>query len=450
MVLRVERVHAKALIEALELSEHYKPFQEVKRRVFKKYGLLGSKYDRVFTALMYRLYRLQGILDRTIAERIGINPSRKPSAIRQALRLSVVLAQFDEAGDEDFNERLLYFISRFLSKRFGVEEADNVIKLYKGLRSNPWRPRNRREELEYKYSMPWILIDALRRLLSWNEIEEFAKSINTRNPLLGFRVNTLKARLEEVLSELQSLGVEAWPSERVPNHIRYRGSLDYQKFRGLREGKVVPQDEASAAAGYLLGARPGETIYDLCAAPGGKTTHLAELAHNLALVVAMDIRHDRLLRLRELALRTGTHSSIHIVAGDARKASLLLRGRADRVLLDPPCTSTGSLAKYPEARWRLSEKTIKDHVAKQRAMLLEAAKLLKPGGRLLYTVCSILPEEGERNIEWFLANVKGFELVPLEDPYEASPLLPGTMRSWPHRHDTSGFFYALLEKKKEV
>ena len=447
MGLRVEKKHAKALLEALELAEHYKPFQEVKRRVFRKYGLLGTRYDRVFTALMYRLYRLQGILDRIAAQRVGINPERLPAAIRQSLRLAVVLGQFDEARDEEFNNTLLRFASLFVSKRFGTEYADKVMQLYRSLRRSPWQPSSHREKLELEYSMPWILIDALRKLLPWDEVRAFAESINTRSPILGFRVNTLKASTEEVLEELHSLGVDAWPSERVPNHVRYRGGIDYQRFRALEEGKVVPQDEASAAAGLILGARPGEIIYDLCAAPGGKTTHLAELAMSQALVVGMDLRPDRLARLRELAMRTGTFLSIVAVAGDARRASTILTRSAHRVLLDPPCTSTGSLAKYPEARWRLTRKTVREHVEKQRAMLLEAVKLLRPGGRLLYTVCSILPEEGEYNISWLLDNAKGIEVVPLEEPYEPSQLLKGTMRSWPHRHQTSGFFYALLEKQ---
>ena len=447
MTLRVEKKHAKALLEALELSEHYKPFQEVKRRVFRKYGLLGTRYDRVFTALMYRLYRLQGILDRIATERAGTNPERLPAAIRQSLRLAVVLGQFDEANDEEFNTTLLRYIATIIAKRFGTSYADSVVKLYQSLRRRPWTPTTRRERIELEYSMPWILIDALRKLLPWDEIKLFANTINTRSPILGFRVNILKATAEDVLKELRDMGVDAWLSERVPNHIRYRGAIDYQRFKALEEGKVVPQDEASTAAGFILGAKPGERIYDLCAAPGGKTTHLAELARNKALVVATDLRPDRLGRLQDLALRTGTAPSIIALVADARRASRLLRGAANRVLLDPPCTSTGSLAKYPEARWRLTPRTIREHVEKQRAMLLEAVKLLRPGGRLLYTVCSILPEEGEHNITWLLENTKGVELVPLSSPYEQSPLLRGTMRAWPHRHYTSGFFYALLEKK---
>jgi len=447
MALRVEKLHAKALLEALELSEHYKPFQEVKRRVFRKYGLLGSRYDRVFTALMYRLYRLQGILDRIASQRIGVAPQKLPAALRQSIRLAALLAQFDEARDEEFNNNLLRYIALIIAKRFRAEQAEKIMRLYRSLRHRPWTPFTERERLELEYSMPIILIDALRKLLPWSEVKAFAEAINSRSPILGFRVNTLKAALEEVLAELNSLGVKAWPSSRVPNHIRYRGAIDYQRFRALEEGKVVPQDEASAAAGLILGAQPGERIYDLCAAPGGKTTHLAEISRNQALIVAIDLRHDRLLRLRELAHRTGTDSSILVLAGDSRRASVFLRHEADRILLDPPCTSTGSLAKYPEARWRLSRRTIEDHVRKQREMLLEAVKLLRPGGRLLYTVCSILPEEGEYNIRWLLEQTDKVRLIPLNGPYDESTLLPGTMRSWPHRHQTSGFFYALLEKK---
>ena len=166
----------------------------------------------------------------------------------------------------------------------------------------------------------------------------------------------------------------------------------------------MPQDEASAAAGYLLNAKPGEVIVDMCAAPGGKTTHLAELSMLGARIIAIDVFIDRLERLVELAVRTGTWPSIYPVRSDAIYASRYIRGHIDRVLLDPPCTSTGALSKHPEARWRLTREAIVKHVGLQRRFLHEADKMLKPGGRLLYTVCCVLPEEGEENIKWLLEN----------------------------------------------
>ncbi|BES82604.1 RsmB/NOP family class I SAM-dependent RNA methyltransferase [Pyrodictium abyssi] len=449
MALRIGKRHVKALIEVLEVSERIKPFQVVKRRVFAKYGILGTRYDSVFTAVVYKMYRMQGILDKIVASRAAIEPSRLPAALRQAARLAVVLAMFDDVGDEEFNNTVITGVTRLLRARFG-DKAETVSSLYRSLLREPWKPGDRIEELELRYLLPGLLIRRLENILGREELEHFARAVNTRRPILGFRVNRLKTSVDKVVRALRDHGVEAWESTRVPWHVRYRGQLDYNNFKPLLAGEVVPQDEASAAAGEVLGARPGELIVDMCAAPGGKTTHLAEIAHNKARIVALDVFSDRMERLLDLARRTGTIPSIDPVIGDARKASLALRLHADRVLLDPPCTSTGALAKHPEARWRLTETAIKKQVERQRVMLLEAVRLLKPGGLLLYTVCSVLPEEGEYNIQWLLDSRSDIELVPIQGPYDESPILPGTMRAWPHRHETTGFFYALIRKRPAI
>ncbi|HIP65778.1 MAG TPA: Fmu (Sun) domain-containing protein, partial [Pyrodictium sp.] len=130
-------------------------------------------------------------------------------------------------------------------------------------------------------------------------------------------------------------------------------------------------------------------------------------------------------------------------------SKLLARIKAHKVLIDPPCTSTGALAKHPDARWRLTEEKLKEIIDLQRALLEEAHKLLRVGGRLLYTTCSILIEENEDNIKWFLKRHPCYQIIPLKGPYEESPWLPGTMRAWPHKHNTTGFYYALLEKVDE-
>ena len=118
---------------------------------------------------------------------------------------------------------------------------------------------------------------------------------------------------------------------------------------------------------------------------------------------------------------------------------------ADKVMLDAPCTSDGTIAKNPELRWRLREKNIVKVVSLQRELIESAWRLLKPGGRLLYSTCSMLPEENEEVVEWFLARHGDAKLIPLNGPYSGG-ILRGTMRAWPHRHKTIGFFYALIEK----
>jgi len=443
--LKPSKREVKAFLLFLEEAERYKPFQVAKRRVYSRYNLLGTRFDRVTTSIVYKLYRLAGILDHVLRERFNVEPGR---LLRQYLRLAVYLAQFDEVGDREFSETVIAAAAAIAARRFRPGDAELVERVYRELTRRPWQPGSREEQLMLRLLLPPILIEALERLLPPGEVEAFAEAVNARQPLLGFRVNRLKATVEDVLRELRRLGVEAWESRRVPYHVSYRGGLDYQRFRPLQEGWVVPQDEASAAAAWLLSPPPGAAAADLAAAPGGKTTHMAELMALQGRIVAFDVYHDRMLRLLELAQRTGTIAAIDPVEADARRAHLLLgEERASHILLDPPCTSTGALAKHPEARWRLTRRSIEYHVRLQREMLEAAARLLKPGGRLLYTVCSVLPEEGEENVRWFLERHPGFRLVPLHGPYDPSPLLPGTMRAWPHRHGTTGFFYALLEKR---
>ncbi len=439
--MRLGRREVRALAEALEAAEKYKPFQVAKRKVMEKYGLAGSRVDRITTALLYKLYRMQGILDQ-LASLAGLEPTRLPPLPRQAVRLAALLAVADEVGDREFTDSLVKDLSRLVGARYGTGLGSAVERLYRSLLGQGIPPELR-EQL--RLMLPGIIIRRLRLLLPGSEIDEFAKAVNERRPWLGLRVNSLKATVDELVREVEKYATEVELS-RVPGHIRYRGSLPYSRFKPLLEGKAVPQDEASAAAGIILAPREGETVVDLCAAPGGKTTHLAELMKLRGRVVAMELYADRMKRLVTLAVRTGTYTAIEPVLGDALRASRLIHRPVDGVLLDPPCSSTGAIAKHPEARWRLTEEALARLAERQWRMLQEALKLLPPGGRLLYTVCSVMPEEGEYLLQRLLETER-VELIPLRGPYDESPLLPGTMRAWPHRHGVTGFFYALLEKR---
>ncbi len=440
------------LIEATMKAELYKPMQVAKREVFREAGILGTRKDRVFTAIIYRLYLLQGTLDRIASRLTGIpleafrEDSDMDPLLRAALRLAVYLKLFDRVRDENLLRAFETTAPKLLAERVGVKAAELLETLWKRLDGFRWRPSSREEELEYRYHVSAWLIERLRRVLG-SELEDFLKAIN-RQPWLGFRVNTLKATVDEVVEKLRRLGLEVKVSPYVPTVVKYRGGVNYEELDLLREGKIVPQDDSSALAAILLDPRPGERIIDLTAAPGGKTVHMAELARLQAEVVALDVFHDRMRRLVELAVRTGTISSIHPALMDARLAPQAFGYEVfDKALVDPSCSSTGVLAKHPDARWRLNDERLKELTTQQRELLEAAVKLVKPGGRILYTVCSVLPEEGEEVVKSVLeTHGKCLRLVPLNGPFDPSPLLPGTMRAWPHRHETSGFFYALLEK----
>ncbi len=442
--------HLQALLEAFELAERIKPFQVAKRRVFTRYGIKASPQDILLTALMYKVYRYQGILDKIIAHTLEIPEQalqEMPTKLLYALRLTAYLVGIDETrGREKIVGVIVRELMPRLASEYGWRRARLVARLAERLGKRGWSPKEVGVDPdELRYLLPKHVVQQLRSLVG-DELDKLVESME-KQEAYGFRVNTLKTTTEHVLRELRRRGVEAWASTRIPNYVWYRGRIDYDNDPLLVQGLLVPQDEASAAAPPLLQPEPGNTILDLCAAPGGKTTHLAELVKCKARIVAVDVWPDRLERLTLLARRTGTIACIEPLAADSRQLPETLRLEADRVLVDPPCSSTGVLSKHPDARWRLTREKLEELVELQRQLLWAGYKMLKPGGLLLYTVCSILPEEGEENIKWLLEKAKGcVEIVPLQGPYDPSPLLPGTMRAWPHRHGATGFFYALLRK----
>jgi len=440
-----------ALFEAIAEGEKIKPFQVAKRRVFARYGISGTRKDKIFTAIVYKFFRVYGILDKIVSWVLKNNTlDELCEELRIALKLAAYLTQLDNVKDRRLIEAFRSCIKHYLAEKCDTEQARFFETAFERMSASRWKP-SREELLELRYKMPYLLIKLFSRLVEDDkELENLIAALNS-SPPLGFRVNMLKTKnVEEVVRELQSAGVKAWISKRVPFVIRYVGGLDYYRQKLLQEGVIVPQDETSALAATLLDPQPGEIIVDLCAAPGGKTTHLAELSKNLATIIALEIYPDRMARLVELANRTSTYISIYPIITDARYASkILARIKAHKVLLDPPCTSTGALAKHPDARWKLTEEKLKELIDLQRTLLEEAHKLLRVRGRLLYTTCSILIEENEDNIKWFLEKHPCYRIISLREPYEESPWLPDTMRAWPHKHNTTGFYYALLEKVNE-
>ncbi|KSW12637.1 Fmu (Sun) domain-containing protein [Pyrodictium occultum] len=433
------------LVETVKAAEEFKPSQHAKRIVFRRHGILGTGLDRLLTSLFYDTMKRIGLLDRVAAELTGVeSPLILDPWLRAALRVAADIVLFHQPDKATLN-RLKWSVADFLSAKTHPYVGMYYWRLVDRLAEYRPRPRSVEEALEWLYLLPAWFIRRMRQLLGPGEAEELFKALNEK-PLISVRVNTLKATVEEVVEELRREGKDPIVSERVPVVVKFKGPYDFDRSRLYREGKIVIQEEASAAASLILDPKPGMTVVDLAAAPGGKTSHMAELMRNRGRIYAFDIDEKRIERMRMILRRMGI-TIVKIFRMDARKAPRVLGGEvADRVLLDAPCTSTGTIAKNPELRWRIREEGLGEIVKLQREMLEAAARLVKPGGRLLYTTCSLLPEENEENIRWFLERHQEFRLVPLQGPYDPSPLLPGTMRAWPHRHGTIGFFYALLER----
>jgi 16S rRNA (cytosine967-C5)-methyltransferase len=213
------------------------------------------------------------------------------------------------------------------------------------------------------------------------------------------------------------------------------------------------QDEASQLVVALLDPRPGERVLDACAAPGTKSTAIAEAVGSGGSVVAVD-RHARRLALVARDARRLGLTQLRTVAADASgPLGPELGAPFDRVLVDAPCTGLGTLRRNPDARWRLAPEDAHRLAGLQGALLASAARVLRPGGALVYSTCTLLPEENESVVRTFLATTPAFRLLPrVELPAVVQPLLDaeGFLRAWPHVHGTDGFFAARLERRHDA
>jgi 16S rRNA (cytosine967-C5)-methyltransferase len=302
------------------------------------------------------------------------------------------------------------------------------------------------ERIAVETSHPPKLIRRWAAAFGPEEAASFAAANNDSAPA-AFRVNTLKADPESLVGRLRAEGLSLTPSRVAPGGWRVEGGGGAGALlRGLAsEGLVYMQDEASQLVAHVLGAAPGERVLDACAAPGSKTTHLAALAGGRALVAAGDLHGHRLRVVAETCGRLGV-KGVSPVALDAEAALPFAAETFDRVLVDAPCTGTGTLRHNPEIRWRLSAENFRELPAVQGRILAEAARVLRRGGRLVYSTCSVEREENEEVVAAFLRSHADFKQVEAT-PAPPNILLPdGAARTWPQRDDVDGFYVASLLK----
>ncbi len=313
------------------------------------------------------------------------------------------------------------------------------------------------ERLAVLHSHPTWLVE---RWLAANGESETRALLEANNSLPRVTCAVAEGEsAEAVAAELRGEGVETQPGRWLRTALEIKGGT-VAGTRALREGRVRMQEEASQMVARLLGVQAGMRVLDVCAAPGGKTLALAEAAGASGQVVAADLRAHRLRVMRE---RLARWPQVALVALDAG-AELPLAGEFDAILVDVPCSGTGTLARHPEIRWRLRPEDLGDLQARQTAILQTTAALLRPGGRLVYSTCSLEPEESEQVVEAVLARrpemfmVSGAKALTAhlqagagrsEDRPLPAALFDerGYFRTWPQRHGTDGFFAAAIERR---
>jgi len=278
---------------------------------------------------------------------------------------------------------------------------------------------------------------------------------------LDLRVNALKDKRADVQKELAKAGIKALPTPYSPWGLRIDDKPALTKLDAFTRGAIEVQDEGSQLLALLLDAKRGEMVVDFCAGAGGKTLAVGATMRNTGRLYAFDVSGHRLDALKPRLARSGL-SNVHpaAIAHERDDRVKRLAGKIDRVLVDAPCSGLGTLRRNPDLKWRQSPKAVEELTAKQTSILASAARLLKPGGRLVYATCSILPEENEAIAEAFSAAHPDFELL------DAGELLAqlkveraqglcsggasgsGYLRLWPHVHQTDGFFAAVWTRKR--
>jgi 16S rRNA (cytosine967-C5)-methyltransferase len=321
--------------------------------------------------------------------------------------------------------------------------------LRKAARDRPEAPdervRDSLNRLSISLSHPRWMLERWTARLGEAGAANLARADN-EPPSHAFRVNALRApSLARVMTELAGEGVETRESALIPGaRVVTAGHLT-PASRAVREGWVYLQDEASQLVASLVGARSGERVLDVGAAPGGKSSQLAAAMGNSGLVVAVDLHPARLTTLAATCQRLAARIVRPLAADAAADLPFAPRVAFDRVLVDAPCSGTGTLRRNPEIKWRLSATDPARFADLQSALLDCAAERVRPRGRLVYSTCSLEPEEDEAVANAFLDRHIDFALVPGAVP-ETLRTEDGFLRTWPHVHGTDGFFAAVFER----
>ena len=269
---------------------------------------------------------------------------------------------------------------------------------------------------------------------------------------VDLRVNTLATDRETAQAVLAKEGLKSEPTPLSPIGLRLPARVALAAQGPFKDGLVEVQDEGSQLVALLTGAEPGQAVLDLCAGAGGKTLALAAAMKNKGRLVACDTHSARSERAVQRLRRAGVHNvTRHVLEGEGDKWLKRQKGTFDRVLVDAPCSGSGTWRRNPDAKWRLTEAGLLELVALQGKILTQASALVKPGGRLVYATCSLLPEENERQVEVFLAANTDFAVIPIADAWGETvgtpcPVPGPYLRLSPAAHNTDGFFAAVMQR----
>ncbi len=296
--------------------------------------------------------------------------------------------------------------------------------------------------ISIRYSHPKWLVERFLGFLGEKGTENLCKANNER-PFFGIRVNLNRISREDVFQEIRKLDKDAELSAILDEFIRVKHIGPVIKSKFFKEGFISVQDESAGIVAHLVDPRPGEIIADVAAAPGGKTCHLAELSKGKSSILSIDLHTNRLKKAADNCKRLKSENVFLLTAN----ALDLPVKKVDKVLLDAPCTGLGVLSKRADLRWKRTENEVYAAVEFQRDLLESCARIVKEGGVLIYSTCTVLPEENQKQIERFLKDHKEFSVERAEKFVNSKVVNDrGFVLTFPHIHKTDGSFAVRMKR----
>lgn len=429
------RIQASIEIIDTILIEAHLPADAIMTQYFRNRRYIGSQDRKAIAELTYLILRHKIILEAIVNALMG----GKAKLIGRYLTLM----------------GLMWCQQRNLSE---IEE------LFDGNQYSPSPLNQEEKEILYKFAtfkitslkeseqlniQHWQLLE-LQKSFGHN-IKELLKELDKPAPL-DLRVNSLKTTPEQVKKRLQQESIPFERGEFSPLALRLGGRRPLGKHPLWVDGSIEVQDQGSQLIAYLVDAKPGQTVWDYCAGAGGKTLAIAAIMENKGRLVASDVFEWRLKRSRERLKRAGVYNvECQVLDESNQKWVKRQYEKFDRVLIDVPCSGSGTWRRNPDLKWRTTNQDLEDLLKLQQSIMEKAAKLVKPGGRLIYSTCSLFVSENKSQIDSFLGRNSNFSLMPVPQVWKEvlstpCPTNDAVLQLRPDLHQVDGFFVAIMEK----
>lgn len=410
---------------------------------------LNSADRGLLTEIVYGCVRRSRSLDALIDQLGKKTATQQPPELRIILHIGLYQLRYQERIPASAAVNTSVELAKANGFKGLTGVVNGMLRQYSRLAESTTEPLQLPQEaikrLGILHSFPDWIIQMWVEQLGIEETEQLCQWFN-QTPTIDLRINPLQTSIEEVEAAMTTAGVEVKRLPHLPQALRIIGSAGaIGQLPGFNQGWWTIQDSSAQLVSYLLDPRAGDVVIDACAAPGGKTSHIAELMGDEGKIFACDKAASRLKKVKENAQRLQL-KSIEICTGDSRHYPQFTN-IGDSVLLDAPCSGLGTLHRRPDIRWRSTPANINELATLQGELLEQAATWLKPGGILVYATCTLHPQENEAVIQSFLARHAQWQIdPPLNSPLETFATPEGWIKVWPQRYQMDGFFMVRLKR----